>query len=291
MQTEKQSPREDTHPLYKGFPDGETARETLTDGFALMESEDRMVDRVGIHPSIAHQFALAFHDILDLDETRQGMGSLFGARVELDGSAPEGGFTLKSEEGRSLRFAPPFEEKRTAEGVPMMFGTDMVRPVDVAKLLDLGRAWGRRGDSIRMELNAKAYTGFRRFGGEILDIETRAVALKTGLMGTVYGVRVMISRSAPTTQIILRDDEGVLAIMETDKRANPAVKALSDRILRDGCPQEYAELVAGKMREAARAVLKQIAYDLSDDTLKETRALILKAALEELTRSFAQGRV
>lgn len=281
------------HPLCEGFPNGsgtEAAAVALADGFSLMEAENQRVDRVGVHPSIANQFALALHDQMDLDVEGAAMGMVFGARVTLDGDAPEGGFTLESEGGRSLRFAPPPRAKEPPGGVPVLFGANPVRPLDVARLLDLGRVWGRGSGSIWMELTARTYAGFRKFGQEILEIETSAAALKTGLMGTAWGVPVRVSRDAHPTRVMLRDDHRVIAILETDKAANPAVKALSEQILRDGCPEDLAERVAGKMREAAREALTQISYDLSDATLPATRPIILKAALAELTRSFAQGR-
>lgn len=49
----------------------------------------------------------------------------------------------------------------------------------------------------RMFFNAKDYSDVRKFGRDILDIESQAVLLKTGLMAQLWGAQIMISRLVP----------------------------------------------------------------------------------------------
>jgi len=46
-------------------------------------------------------------------------------------------------------------------------------------------------------LNAKDYADLRKWDRDTLDIETQAVLLKTGLMATLWGARLMVSRIVP----------------------------------------------------------------------------------------------
>lgn len=49
----------------------------------------------------------------------------------------------------------------------------------------------------RVYLNARDYSDLRKFGRDVLDIETQATLLKTGLMATLWGAQVVISRLVP----------------------------------------------------------------------------------------------
>jgi len=46
-------------------------------------------------------------------------------------------------------------------------------------------------------LNAKDYADLRKWDRDTLDVETQAVLLKTGLMGTIWGARLIVSRIVP----------------------------------------------------------------------------------------------
>jgi len=46
----------------------------------------------------------------------------------------------------------------------------------------------------RVYMNAEDFADIRKFGPEVLDLETQAQLLKTGLMGTYYGAQIIISR-------------------------------------------------------------------------------------------------
>jgi HK97 family phage major capsid protein len=49
----------------------------------------------------------------------------------------------------------------------------------------------------RVYMNAKDYADIRKFGREILDIETQATLLKTGLQATLWGAQIILSRQVP----------------------------------------------------------------------------------------------
>jgi HK97 family phage major capsid protein len=49
----------------------------------------------------------------------------------------------------------------------------------------------------RVYMNAKDYADIRKFGREILDIESQATLLKTGLQGTLWGAQIIVSRLVP----------------------------------------------------------------------------------------------
>jgi len=46
-------------------------------------------------------------------------------------------------------------------------------------------------------LNAKDYADLRKWDRDTLDIETQAVLLKTGLMATLWGAKLIVSRIVP----------------------------------------------------------------------------------------------
>jgi len=49
----------------------------------------------------------------------------------------------------------------------------------------------------RVFMNARDYADLRKFGRDILDIESQAALLKTGLMGTLWGAQIIVSRLVP----------------------------------------------------------------------------------------------
>ena len=49
----------------------------------------------------------------------------------------------------------------------------------------------------RVFMNARDYADLRKFGRDILDIETQRDLLKTGLMGTLWGAQIIVSRLVP----------------------------------------------------------------------------------------------
>jgi hypothetical protein len=50
----------------------------------------------------------------------------------------------------------------------------------------------------RIFMNARDYADLRKFGREILDIESQATLLRTGLQSTLWGAQVIVSRLVPT---------------------------------------------------------------------------------------------
>jgi hypothetical protein len=49
----------------------------------------------------------------------------------------------------------------------------------------------------RVYMNARDFADIRKFGRDILDIESQASLLKTGLMGVLYGAQIVVSRLVP----------------------------------------------------------------------------------------------
>jgi len=49
----------------------------------------------------------------------------------------------------------------------------------------------------RVYLNAKDYTDIRKFGRDILDIESQRVLLNTGLQANLWGAQILVSRRVP----------------------------------------------------------------------------------------------
>ncbi|OHD24549.1 MAG: hypothetical protein A2Y38_08830 [Spirochaetes bacterium GWB1_59_5] len=55
----------------------------------------------------------------------------------------------------------------------------------------------------RIYMNARDYADIRKFGRDILDIESQATLLKTGLQGVIYGAQVVTSRLVPSGTVYL----------------------------------------------------------------------------------------
>lgn len=49
----------------------------------------------------------------------------------------------------------------------------------------------------RIYMNARDYGDIRKFGREVLDIESQATLLKTGLMASLWGAQIIVSRLVP----------------------------------------------------------------------------------------------
>ena len=50
----------------------------------------------------------------------------------------------------------------------------------------------------RVFANALDYSDIRKWGRDVLDIESQATLLKTGLMATIWGAQIIVSRRVPT---------------------------------------------------------------------------------------------
>lgn len=71
----------------------------------------------------------------------------------------------------------------------------LITPFVLANLFALVEARGAH--VLRMYINEYDYTGIRRFGRDILDIETRADSIRQGVQGTVYGAEIRVSDQIP----------------------------------------------------------------------------------------------
>ena len=58
----------------------------------------------------------------------------------------------------------------------------------------------------RIYMNAKDYADIRKFGQEILDIQSQADLLKTGLQATLWGAQIIISRLVPVGTVYVCTD-------------------------------------------------------------------------------------
>lgn len=77
-------------------------------------------------------------------------------------------------------------------------------PIGAASLAD-GFALVERHDLrvARVFMNARDYADLRKFGRDILNDETQAILLKTGLMGTLWGAQVIVSRLVPVGTVYI----------------------------------------------------------------------------------------
>lgn len=58
----------------------------------------------------------------------------------------------------------------------------------------------------RIYMNAKDFADIRKFGQEILDIQSQADLLKTGLQATLWGAQIIVSRLVPVGTVYLCTD-------------------------------------------------------------------------------------
>lgn len=74
----------------------------------------------------------------------------------------------------------------------------VVAPVNSSVLADAFAEIERHDLRVaRIFMNARDYGDIRKFGQEILDIESQATLLKTGLMATLWGAQIIVSRLVP----------------------------------------------------------------------------------------------
>jgi hypothetical protein len=77
--------------------------------------------------------------------------------------------------------------------------TAPLTPSDLADAFASVEFWDLR--VARVFANAKDYSDIRKWGRDVLDIESQATLLKTGLMGTVWGAQIIVSRKVPVGKI------------------------------------------------------------------------------------------
>ena len=74
----------------------------------------------------------------------------------------------------------------------------VVAPISSAVLADAYSLIERHDLRVaRVYLNARDYSDFRKFGRDLLDIESQATLLKTGIMATLWGAQVVTYRLVP----------------------------------------------------------------------------------------------
>jgi len=73
-----------------------------------------------------------------------------------------------------------------------------VAPLTPANLADAFASIERNDLRVaRVFCNALDYSDIRKWGRDVLDIETQATLLKTGLMATIWGAQIIVSRRVP----------------------------------------------------------------------------------------------
>lgn len=74
----------------------------------------------------------------------------------------------------------------------------VVAPLNGAVLADAFASIERHDLRVaRLFMNAVDYADIRKFGRDILDVETQQSLLRTGLMGTLWGAQIIVSRLVP----------------------------------------------------------------------------------------------
>jgi hypothetical protein len=92
------------------------------------------------------------------------------------------------------------------DSLPAQLNADIpvVAPISGAVLADAFALIERHDLRVaRVYMNARDYADLRKFGRDILDIETQATLLKTGLMATLWGSQVITSRLVPVGTVYL----------------------------------------------------------------------------------------
>jgi hypothetical protein len=80
-----------------------------------------------------------------------------------------------------------------ADGVnPQVNANAPLTPANLADAFALVERWDNR--VARVFVNAQDYADIRKWGRDVLDIETQATLLKTGLMATVWGAQIIVTR-------------------------------------------------------------------------------------------------
>ena len=78
---------------------------------------------------------------------------------------------------------------------PDIPATAPLTPADLADAFASIERWDLR--VARVFANALDYSDIRKWGRDVLDIESQAALLKTGLMATVWGAQIIVSRKVP----------------------------------------------------------------------------------------------
>lgn len=92
------------------------------------------------------------------------------------------------------------------DSLPAQLNADIpvVAPISGAVLADAFALIERHDLRVaRIYMNARDYADLRKFGRDILDIETQATLLKTGLMATLWGAQIITSRLVPVGTVYL----------------------------------------------------------------------------------------
>jgi hypothetical protein len=92
------------------------------------------------------------------------------------------------------------------DSLPAQLNADIpvVAPISGAVLADAFALIERHDLRVaRVYMNARDYADLRKFGRDILDIETQATLLKTGLMATLWGAQIITSRLVPVGTVYL----------------------------------------------------------------------------------------
>ncbi len=92
------------------------------------------------------------------------------------------------------------------DSLPGQLNADIpvVAPISGAVLADAFSLIERHDLRVaRVYMNARDYADLRKFGRDILDIETQASLLKTGLMGTLWGATLITSRLVPVGTVYI----------------------------------------------------------------------------------------
>lgn len=80
----------------------------------------------------------------------------------------------------------------------------VVAPISGAVLADAFSLIERHDLRVaRIYMNARDYADLRKFGRDILDIESQAALLKTGLMATLWGATIITSRLVPVGTVYI----------------------------------------------------------------------------------------
>lgn len=83
----------------------------------------------------------------------------------------------------------------------------VVAPVNGAVLADAFASIERHDLRVaRIYMNAVDYADIRKFGRDILDTETQQSLLRTGLMGTLWGAQIIVSRLVPAGVVYVACD-------------------------------------------------------------------------------------
>lgn len=86
------------------------------------------------------------------------------------------------------------------DSLPAQMNPDIpvIAPITGAALADAFALIERHDLRVaRVYMNARDYADLRKFGRDILDIESQATLLKTGLMATLWGAQIVTSRLVP----------------------------------------------------------------------------------------------